>query len=55
MTKEDEAKIRREGFPLTRDDAKHLLDFINLFDPRHEMIEPEIVVKLEQKKGKKNE
>ena len=49
MTKGQEAKIRREGFPLTKLDAKHLLDFIELFDPNHFLIEPEIVVKLEQK------
>ena len=53
MTKEDEAKIRREGFPLTREDAQHLLYFIDLFDKEHNAIEAEIVVKLEQKAWKK--
>ena len=48
MTKNDEAKIRREGFPIDDRDAKHLLNFINLHDKEHFMIEPEIVVKLEK-------
>ena len=43
----DEAKIRREGFPITRQDAKALLDFIKMHNPSHDAIEPEIVVKLE--------
>ena len=47
MTKGDESKIRREGFPITSDDAKHLLDFIKIHDPRHDMIEPDLFVKLE--------
>ena len=47
MTKNDEAKIRREGFPLTQLEAQALLDFINLKDPKHFMVEPEIIVKLE--------
>lgn len=52
MTKEEEAKIRREGFPLTKEDAEHLLHFIDVFDKRHDMIEPEIIVKLEQRAKK---
>lgn len=52
MTKEDEAKIRREGFEITREDAKHLLAFIDLHDPTHHSIEPEIVVRLELIAGK---
>jgi len=45
--KEDESKIRREGFPITRQDAIALLDFIDLHNPSHDMIESEIIVKLE--------
>lgn len=48
MTREGEAKIRREGFPLTEKEAKALLDFIDLFDPNHSAIEATIVVKLER-------
>ena len=47
MTKADEARIRREGFPLTPRDAHALLCFIDVFDKDHMAIEPEIVVKLE--------
>ena len=47
MTTSDEAKIRREGFPITKQDAKALLDFIKLHDPSHRTIEPDIIVKLE--------
>lgn len=47
MTTSEESKIRREGFPITSQDAKALLDFIKLHDPSHKLIEPEIVVKLE--------
>ena len=43
----EESKIRRDGFAITSDDATHLLDFIDLHDPRHTSIEPEIVVRLE--------
>lgn len=45
--KSDEAKIRREGFPLTIKEAKALLNFIEMHNPSHDAIEPEIVVKLE--------
>lgn len=45
--KTGEAKIRREGLPLTVQEAKALLDFIDLQNPSHDAIEPEIVVKLE--------
>jgi len=45
--KSEEAKIRREGFPITREDAKALLNFIKTYNPSHDAIEPEIVVKLE--------
>lgn len=55
MTREQEAKIRREGFPFIEQDAKHLLDFIKLFDPNHFFIEPEIVIKLERKAGRRND
>jgi len=48
----EEAKIRREGFPLTKDDAARLLSFIDHTNPRHDMIEPEIIVKLELLSGK---
>lgn len=48
----EEAKIRREGFPINKYDAKALLDFINILNPKHDMIEPEIVVKLELLSGK---
>ena len=47
MTAENEAKIRREGFPITIDDANHLLHFIKVVNPSHDMIESEIVIKLE--------
>lgn len=48
MTREDEAKIRREGFPVNGEDAKRLLAFIDLFDASHFYIEAETIVKLEQ-------
>ena len=51
MTREDEAKIRREGFSITQQDAEKLLKFIDLFDPHHFFIEPDIVVKLESVSG----
>jgi hypothetical protein len=47
-----EAKIRREGFPLNKSDAQALLDFIDIVNDSHDMIEPEIVVKLEILSGK---
>ena len=47
MTKQDEAKIRREGFPINSKDAKRLLEFIDLYNKSHDVIEAEIVVKLE--------
>ena len=47
-----QSHIRREGFPITRCDAKALLDFIALLNPEFDMIEPEIVVKLELLSGK---
>jgi hypothetical protein len=49
--KSEEAKIRREGFPITPKDAKALLDLIELKDPTHDTIEPEIIVKLELLSG----
>jgi hypothetical protein len=52
MTKSEEAKIRREGFPLSRAEAWSLLQFIDLFDKEHNAIESEIVVKLEVLAGK---
>ena len=47
MTKGEEAKIRREGFPVTKEDARALLAFIDLHNPSHDTIEPDVVVKLE--------
>lgn len=47
MTKADESFIRRTGFPLSSEDAEALLDFINLINPTHDMVEAEIIVKLE--------
>jgi len=47
MTKQSEAKIRREGLPINSTDATALLDFIDVHDEEHLMIEPEIVIKLE--------
>ena len=52
MTSERESTIRRNGFPINRDDAKNLLAFINLTNPQHDLIEAEIVVKLEILSGK---
>ena len=52
MTGSDESKIRREGFPITRSDATALLDFIDIKDSEHDMIEPEIIVKLELLAGR---
>ena len=47
MSKCAEAKIRRCGFPINKQDAQALLMFIDLLNPSHDMIEPEIIVKLE--------
>lgn len=52
MTKCDEAKIRREGFAITSNDAKVLLEFIDMHNKNHDAIEPEIIVKLELLSGK---
>ena len=47
MCKCRESRIHRLGFPIDSSDAKALLHFINLLNPSHDMIEAEIVVKLE--------
>ena len=50
--KTDECKIRRCGFPLTKQDAQALLDIIDMLNPNHGVVEPEIYVKLEILAGK---
>jgi len=52
MTKCDEAKIRREGFNITSEDAKALLEFIDMHNQKHDAIEAEIIVRLELLAGK---
>ena len=52
MTKCDEAKIRREGFSITSENARALLEFIDMHNKNHDAIEPEIIVKLELLGGK---
>lgn len=47
MCKDRESFIRRNGFPITQQDAQALLDFINMHNPSHDCIEAEIYVKLE--------
>jgi|GEM_PF-6510415 len=46
-SKDEESKIRREGFHLCKQEAKALLDLIELVNPSHDAIEPEIIIKLE--------
>lgn len=53
MTKEDESRIRRDGFPITQQDAVKLLEFIDFWDKSHNTIEPAIVVRLELLAGKR--
>ncbi len=48
----DECKIRRCGFSLTKQDAQSLLDIIDMLNPNHDVVEPEIYVKLEILAGK---
>lgn len=48
----DECKIRRYGFPLTKQDAQSLLDIIDILNPNHNVVEAEVYVKLEILAGK---
>lgn len=52
MTKNHECKMRREGIPLTPNECSALLNFIDLVDHVHGMIEPEIIIKLELLAGR---
>jgi hypothetical protein len=54
MTHSDESRIRRDGFPIDKYDADSLLQFIELWNPSHDTIEPEIYVKLEIIAGRLN-